>query len=311
MLIRRQNSIDENWEYTNTHTFKNNAFYEQKIPEGRAIYEANNWNNEFEYRDIFGNLRISFAAENGALVQKQRADYDAFGWIFNENVGNTKNYRQFQNQNRVEDFGLDIDIFKYRASDPQIGRFWSIDPLAESYVYNSPYALQENKFGRGVELEGLELITFPLTTTTVVRTMPVSMPLRMPVTHTSSPVILSSRSLNTSKAESTAESKSSAKAAPKKEEGSYTTHHESDKKYHGKGDEKRAKQSGDQKAKDNNDPVKKIDYKPEKNAREAYKAESRRMETDKQGNKPGHKSENNYNKRASPGDKYRKQDGGN
>jgi Restriction endonuclease fold toxin 7 len=52
---------------------------------------------------------------------------------------------------------LDIDVFKYRASDPQIGRLWSIDPLAESYVYNSPYALQENKFGRGVELEGLEL----------------------------------------------------------------------------------------------------------------------------------------------------------
>jgi Domain of unknown function (DUF6443) len=160
MLIRRQNSISENWEYTNTHTIKNNSFYEQKIPEGRAAFENNNWNNEFEYRDIFGNLRVSFAAENGALVQKQRADYDAFGWIFNENVGNTKNYRQFQNQNRVEDFGLDIDVFKYRASDPQIGRLWSVDPLASSYVYNSPYALQENKFGRGVELEGLELLDF-------------------------------------------------------------------------------------------------------------------------------------------------------
>jgi hypothetical protein len=176
MLIKRENSLGEIWEYTASHVFKNNSYYEQKIPEGRAIFENNEWKPEFEYRDIFGNLRLSFAAENGALIQKQRADYDAFGWIFNENIGNTKNYRQFQNQNRVEDFGLDIDIFKYRASDPQIGRLWSVDPLASSYVYNSPYALQENKFGRGVELEGLELMTFPLSSTTMLR--PIVAPIR-------------------------------------------------------------------------------------------------------------------------------------
>jgi hypothetical protein len=42
-------------------------------------------------------------------------------------------------------------------SDPAIGRFWQIDPLAEDYVYNSTYAFQENKMGMGVELEGAEL----------------------------------------------------------------------------------------------------------------------------------------------------------
>ena len=45
-------------------------------------------------------------------------------------------------------------------SDPAIGRFWQVDPLATDYVYNSPYAFQENKLGLGVELEGLELRTF-------------------------------------------------------------------------------------------------------------------------------------------------------
>ena len=33
----------------------------------------------------------------------------------------------------------------------------SIDPLAHSYVYNSPYAFAENKLGLGNEIEGLEL----------------------------------------------------------------------------------------------------------------------------------------------------------
>lgn len=36
----------------------------------------------------------------------------------------------------------------------------SIDPLAEKYAYNSPYAFQENKMGMGRELEGLELVEF-------------------------------------------------------------------------------------------------------------------------------------------------------
>lgn len=38
-----------------------------------------------------------------------------------------------------------------------IGRFMSIDPLAEEYAYNSTYAFAENKLGMGRELEGCEL----------------------------------------------------------------------------------------------------------------------------------------------------------
>jgi hypothetical protein len=40
--------------------------------------------------------------------------------------------------------------------DPQIGRFWQVDPLAEKYVYNSTYAFSENKVVSHRELEGLE-----------------------------------------------------------------------------------------------------------------------------------------------------------
>ena len=48
--------------------------------------------------------------------------------------------------------------------NPKTGRFFTIDPLAESYYYNSPYAFAENKLGRGIELEGLELGPYPLLT---------------------------------------------------------------------------------------------------------------------------------------------------
>lgn len=46
--------------------------------------------------------------------------------------------------------------FEYRMHDPRIGRFWSIDPLASKYSYNSPYSFSENRTIDAIELEGKE-----------------------------------------------------------------------------------------------------------------------------------------------------------
>jgi hypothetical protein len=107
-----------------------------------------------------GNLRTTFKNQNNLAQATQMADYDVFGWDFNKLAQPNSNLNKYQKQLRVEDFGLNIDFFKYRPSDSQIGRFWMVDPLADSYPHNSVYALQENKFGLGVELEGRELSEF-------------------------------------------------------------------------------------------------------------------------------------------------------
>ncbi|WP_026706154.1 RHS repeat-associated core domain-containing protein [Flavobacterium soli] len=67
---------------------------------------------------------------------------------------------KYQGQERQDELGLNWDSFKWRNYDYAIGRFMSIDPLAEDYTYNSPYAFAENKLGMGRELEGLELGPF-------------------------------------------------------------------------------------------------------------------------------------------------------
>ena len=82
---------------------------------------------------------------------------------YNEHVNSTnlgENWK-YQGQERTTDMNLNIDEWKYRVSDPAIGRFWQIDPLAEDYYYNSTYAFQENKLGMGTELEGKELQLAP------------------------------------------------------------------------------------------------------------------------------------------------------
>lgn len=80
---------------------------------------------------------------------------------YNESVllSNLGQNIRYQGQERQYELGLNWDSFKYRNYDPAIGRFFNVDPLAEKYVYNSPYAFQENKLGMGVELEGLEMVS--------------------------------------------------------------------------------------------------------------------------------------------------------
>jgi RHS repeat-associated protein len=49
-----------------------------------------------------------------------------------------QNYK-FQEQERQDELGLNWDSFKWRNYDPAIGRFMSIDPLAEKYNWMSCY----------------------------------------------------------------------------------------------------------------------------------------------------------------------------
>jgi RHS repeat-associated protein len=67
-----------------------------------------------------------------------------------------ENKIRFQGQEHIGDLGLNWDSFKWRNHQPDIGRFFGVDPLAEKYYYNSPYAFSENKVVAHVELEGLE-----------------------------------------------------------------------------------------------------------------------------------------------------------
>lgn len=87
-------------------------------------------------------------------------DYYPFGLTFNsfQRENSVEQRWKFQGQEHIDDLGLNWDSFKWRNHQPDIGRFFNIDPLAEKYIYNSPYAFSENKVVSHVELEGLEAI---------------------------------------------------------------------------------------------------------------------------------------------------------
>ncbi|MFD1001462.1 RHS repeat domain-containing protein [Ohtaekwangia kribbensis] len=90
----------------------------------------------------------------------QADEYYPFGLTFNSyrRENGIFNRIKFQGQEHIDDLSLEWDSFKWRNHQPDIGRFFNVDPLAEKYYYNSPYAFSENKVTSYVELEGLEAV---------------------------------------------------------------------------------------------------------------------------------------------------------
>ena len=75
---------------------------------------------------------------------------------------NIGGYRYFFNgqEGDNEVFGeVALHAFEYRMHDARLGRFWSVDPLAAKYPWNSTYAFAENRVIDGRELEGMEVST--------------------------------------------------------------------------------------------------------------------------------------------------------
>jgi hypothetical protein len=159
-LIKRTNSLGDVWDYVGNMIFKNGIPYQMSISEGRAVYIAGVWVYEYEYRDHQNNLRVAFKAEGNQLLQTQTNETDPFGLSIQplSLVGVSPQNFRFQNQEKIEDFGLNLNWFKYRPFDPQTGRGWQIDRLADEYVHNSPYAFSENKVTNHIELDGLEAV---------------------------------------------------------------------------------------------------------------------------------------------------------
>ena len=133
-------------------------------PEGYVEPNGNKFDYIYQYKDHLGNIRLSYKDSdgNGTVTSSEileENNYYPFGLKhkgYNNNIVSHHPYKDFQGQELTEDLGLNVHEWKYRISDPAIGRFWQVDPLAEDYLHNGVYNFSENRVIDAVELEGLE-----------------------------------------------------------------------------------------------------------------------------------------------------------
>jgi len=139
------------------------AFIQQS--EGYVEPNSGSYKYVYHFKDQLNNIRLSFSDlnNNGTVVTSEITDERNFYAFGQEHQGyNTQlngseyNIKTFQNQEFHPELGINVHEWKYRISDPSIGRFWQYDPLAEDYYYNGVYNFAENKVIDHFELEGLE-----------------------------------------------------------------------------------------------------------------------------------------------------------
>jgi RHS repeat-associated protein len=107
------------------------------------------------------------AVASGSLVsyyradEKSYADYDPYGMLLPGRFGGGFADQNFGFQGQLKDDELNSSVgtsyaFEYRVHDPRVGRFLSVDPLAQKYPYYSFYAFSGNRVIDMIEFEGLE-----------------------------------------------------------------------------------------------------------------------------------------------------------
>ena len=157
-------------DYNGNYVYENGNLKQISHPEGYIEPDGSNWQYVYYLKDHQNNVRITYSDDNNdgsidpANEIRREQNYYPFGLQhkgYNNSInGIENNLKTFQDQEFTEDLGLNTHEWKYRMSDPSIGRFWQIDPLATDYTHNSPYAFSENRVINGVELEGLEYASY-------------------------------------------------------------------------------------------------------------------------------------------------------
>jgi RHS repeat-associated protein len=106
--------------------------------EGRILAPTTAPNYEYALTDHLGNSRLSFDTGTGVARTEQQDNYLPFGLdISVGTIGSPQNYYLY-NKKELQP-GLGLYDYGARFYDPVIGRWTTIDELAEKYYSTSPY----------------------------------------------------------------------------------------------------------------------------------------------------------------------------
>jgi len=127
--------------------------------EGRVVKSSGIFSYEYQLKDHLGNTRVAFSSSHSVL---QVSDYYAFGSSFAPHSPNNDNKYLYNGKELQDDIlsGTNLDWLDYGARfyDPQIGRWNSVDPKTDKYVFASPYNYVLNNPIKAIDPDGRDII---------------------------------------------------------------------------------------------------------------------------------------------------------
>jgi RHS repeat-associated protein len=147
--------------------------------EGRIVPfetgEGTRWLYEYYMKDHLGNTRVVFNGTNleGTIDVLQHSSYYPFGLVFDlvdYNTSTTSEYTEnkylYNNKEFQDDMMQSKKLVWYdygaRMYDPQLGRFFGIDPVIEDFPSHTPYNYAFSNPITNIDLYGLQGIHFAL-----------------------------------------------------------------------------------------------------------------------------------------------------
>jgi len=111
--------------------------------------------NSYFLKDHLGNTRVMFKSNGAGVDVLQVADYYPFGGRhIPASFGGTNKYL-YNGKEQQDELGLDWYDYGARFYDPEGVHFTTIDPLAETYCFQSPYVYAANNPIRFIDVKGM------------------------------------------------------------------------------------------------------------------------------------------------------------
>jgi len=140
--------------------------------DGRIVFDEEEIHYQYKIADHLGNTVVLFEdlVQDGEIVTEgsttdpievlQRNLYYPFGLVLWNAVGIQEtdpemNYL-YNGKELESDLGLDMHFYGFRMYDAAIGRFPSVDPIADHFAFVSPFNYAENSPVRYIDLWGLQ-----------------------------------------------------------------------------------------------------------------------------------------------------------
>ena len=158
-LAKLKNSVVQQY-YTGNMVYNSSKALDYILNEEGMVKKATAYTYEYYLKDHLGNTRVVFSTPSGITINTEQVDeYYPFGLSYRPiSPDNGNKYLYNGKELQDESLGgvsLDWYDFQTRFYDPQIGRFNSLDILADTFRFQTPYAYAINNPIRFIDVKGM------------------------------------------------------------------------------------------------------------------------------------------------------------